>query len=787
MSRGVVLPVLCCLFLCAAAPASAQLLGHWPLDESIDGTTPDESGHGNDLLLGGGVDFVEGYFGQAASFDGQNANGDSLLADAELDLFDPGADSLTATVWVRQEAGDSSQAYEFIVSKGNATSGIIGWSIWTEGGNLLVRCNASNTSAQRASQRLEAWPSEEWGHVAIVLDRAVQQVRGYLNGSNEGWVAGGGGPSSDSLAGWGDIVSDEPLAIGHRSDGQGTLLGMVDDARIYAGALTEDEIRLAMARMKKGQASAPAPEDEAADVLRDTLLSWMPGEFAVAHDVYLGTDFADVNDADRADTTGVLVSLGADANSHDPGRLELGQTYYWRVDEVNAAPDNTIFKGQVWSFATEPVAYPIENVTVMASSSIDGVKPENVIDGSGLDENDLHSAKSADMWLSGIEAEAATIEFAFDRLYKLHAMLVWNYNVEFEAILGYGFKDVTVEYSENGVDWMALGDFEFAQATAGAGYGANTAIDFAGLAVRAVRLTAHSNWGAMAAQYGLSEVRFSYVPVQARVPQPAAGATEVAVDAPLTWRAGREAALHEVHLGTDREAVATGTVPVDTVGNNSFVPGGLDLGVTYYWRVDEVNEAEAVSVWEGDLWSFVTQAYLTIDDFESYDDDDNRIYDTWIDGWVNGTGSTVGYLEEPFAETSIVHGGRQAMPLEYINVAAPYYSEAQRDLGDADWTAGGADTLRLYVRGRAENDPDTLYLVVEDVAGHLATVVHPDETVLTTDAWQEWTIPLGDLGGIDLTSVQMVYLGVGDRDNPAAGGSGLIFIDDVQFGRPAVD
>ncbi len=260
-------------------------------------------------------------------------------------------------------------------------------------------------------------------------------------------------------------------------------------------------------------ASGPAPADGQADVPRGNVLSWAPGATAVTHDVYLGTNFNDVNEASRTNPMGVLVSQGQSESTYDPGLLELGQTYYWRIDEVNGPPDYTIFKGEVWSFEVEPLAYPIENVTAVASSSSEGAGPENTINGSGLDDGGLHSTRSSDMWLSDAEGVQPTfIEFTFDRLYKLHEMIVWNYNVQFEALLGYGFKDVTVEYSENGADWMTLGDFEFARATSQEGYASNTAIDFEGHAVLAVRLTANSNWGGMFPQYGLSEVRFMYVP-----------------------------------------------------------------------------------------------------------------------------------------------------------------------------------------------------------------------------------------------------------------------------------
>jgi hypothetical protein len=175
-----------------------------------------------------------------------------------------------------------------------------------------------------------------------------------------------------------------------------------------------------------------------------------------------------------------------------------------------------------------------------------------------------------------------------------------------------------------------------------------------------------------------------------------------------------------------------------------------------------------------------------VDDFESYDDDENRIFDTWLDGFVNGTGMTVGYFDAPFAERTIVNSGDQSMPLEYANDKAPFYSEAEFDVGGADWTVGEADTLRLFVQGSVDNGAGTLYVAVEDSAGNVAVATYPDAAVLTADTWQEWLIPYSDLAGVNLARVATLYIGVGDRDNPTAGGAGLIFIDDVGFGKPIV-
>ena len=233
----------------------------------------------------------------------------------------------------------------------------------------------------------------------------------------------------------------------------------------------------------------------------------------------------------------------------------------------------------------------------------------------------------------------------FDKVYKLYDLKVWNSNQLIESFIGFGAKKVTIEYSADGTTWTALDNVpEFARATGMPGYAANTTVNLGGVMAKFVKLTINSTWGGVAPSTGLSEVRFSYVPVQARAPQPATAATGVAVDASLNWRPGREAGSHQVFFGTDPNAVASGTAAAKTVTDHGFAPGSLNFGTTYYWKVDEVNTV----TYPGDVWSFTTQEYAAVDDFESYNDDDKRIYDAWIDGYTDGnSGSIVGYMARP--------------------------------------------------------------------------------------------------------------------------------------------
>ncbi|MHC4510786.1 MAG: discoidin domain-containing protein [Planctomycetota bacterium] len=243
-------------------------------------------------------------------------------------------------------------------------------------------------------------------------------------------------------------------------------------------------------------ASDPSPANRATDAPRDVVLSWTPGIFVPAingHKVYFSENFNDVD--------GGIGGIAQDANSFTPPqRLDFETTYYWRVDEVNGPPDSTVFKGNFWSFTTEPVGYPIGGANITATASSAGqadLGPENTINGSGLDENDLHSTEAADMWLSGNELLGAWIQYEFDKVHKLHEMWVWNSNQTFEALFGFGMKDVTVEYSTNETDWTALaGVPEFAQAPGISGYAHDTTVDFGGAVAKYIKLTAASNWAA---------------------------------------------------------------------------------------------------------------------------------------------------------------------------------------------------------------------------------------------------------------------------------------------------
>jgi len=193
---------------------------------------------------------------------------------------------------------------------------------------------------------------------------------------------------------------------------------------------------------------------------------------------------------------------------------------------------------------------------------------------------------------------------------------------------------------------------------------------------------------------------------------------------------------------------------------------------------------------------------IIVDDFESYTDDlGNRISETWRDGYGcaeaelaypgNGTGSMVGL------SVDVVRSGVQLMKLDYDNTGTAknifgdqitaYYSEAERGFYiPQDWTTEGAKALLLCFYGDPCNAAEQMYVAVEDNMGMSKLVNHPNPNALLLDAWQEWSIDLQEFSdaGVDLTSVKKMYIGVGDRDNPQAGGMGTLYFDDITLGAP---
>ena len=105
------------------------------------------------------------------------------------------------------------------------------------------------------------------------------------------------------------------------------------------------------------KAQYPWPTNGAVDVPWGTNLSWMPGCTADQHVIY----FSAVESHVREGVVAVRFPPQVrDANVFEPPALRIGETYYWRVDELTGTGSGRAHKGDVWSF-TVPDRVTIED------------------------------------------------------------------------------------------------------------------------------------------------------------------------------------------------------------------------------------------------------------------------------------------------------------------------------------------------------------------------------------------------------------------------------------------
>ncbi|MCH8193871.1 MAG: hypothetical protein IIA65_07630, partial [Planctomycetes bacterium] len=454
-------------FAAALAPDNGSIAGNlslWLRMPEVNynpgsGVWADLSGNGNDARAD-----VPNFEGPTLSA-GENAAVFSHAFGAVH--YDPGVQDILRATDLNGGAGLTDLtifSVQKVVVPGNTDQRGVGFGSWNDGGRADHFNMSFDVTVRKDNGRIEGknqdHPLDTFVIYAARMNPSV--INMWFNSTGRLELA-------YTAAGSSYTTSTDQFYVG---DMRYPAVGDFDIAEVvvYNTALSDEQIagvsewlQAHVGALASSGASGNTPGNEATDVQRDAELTWNPVASAVNRDVYFGTVFNDVNNASPDNRLDVLVSAAQVATSYDPGRLEFGQTYYWRVDEVNGAPDNTVFRGDIWSFTTEPLAIPISNVTATASSTFGASVPENTINGSGL-VDDLHGIAATDMWISaGIPA---TIEYAFDRAYKLHELWIWNSNQLIEAFVGFGAKDVVIEHSRDGENWTVLdGVGPVAQAT----------------------------------------------------------------------------------------------------------------------------------------------------------------------------------------------------------------------------------------------------------------------------------------------------------------------------------
>lgn len=421
-------------------------------------------------------------------------------------------------------------------------------------------------------------------------------------------------------------------------------------------------------------ASQPTPYDGGLFVATTPTLTWTPGLAAQRYTVVVGTD----PDVVAGATEGVEVT----ESSYTPDILSHETVYYWRVDAFDGATTQT---GTVWQFTTARETggllgrYYDGEFGALIETRID---PEINFFWDANDPNHPVDGAYSVRWQGELEAPTdGTYTFTLTsndwaRLYVDGILVVndWNthglQDTSGSIDLAAGFHGITVDFYKDPEE---------------------TSLE--------IRFWWESDLFAR-----------EIVPFGALIPEPKPVAVwplneieEVAQTVRLQWMGTDPEAQYEVYLGPNSEAL---TLLAEVEDDTSFLAEGLDPGVMYYWRVDEVLGGQTT---EGRVLAFTTASDWVLDDGENYTGrDDQAIWATWMDGYAgNGSGSLAGLFDFPYVEENIVLSGRQSLPLVYDNtgqfvdmtgkITGAKVSEISRSVQPQDWS--GQKTLQLWYHG----------------------------------------------------------------------------------------
>ena len=528
----------------------------------------------------------------------------------------------------------------------------------------------------------------------------------------------------------------------------------------------------------------PKPSDGATNVLIDTKLSWKKGEstLPLKHHLFFGTDKDAVAAGTGGTDKGVLQQV-----TYDPGILQADTAYYFRVNEVELTGSER--QGNVWSFRTvEPGPGRIirewwfdingSNVSNLTSNarypnSPDGWEFVSFFQGPTNWAEQFGSRLRG--WLFPPETGAYTFQIDAENEGQIRL------SPDEDPAKAVVIANTAAQAQSQPQNLVAGKRYYIEALMKGSTMGDSISVSWQGPGIGSMTVISGKYVGAT-----------PYLAKKAYAPFPADGASGVKQTSILSWSPGTYAVSHQLYFGTDANAVKNASTAspeykgTKALGVETYDPGKLAWNTAYYWRVDEVNSANAESPWIGNLWSFSTGPFLVVDDFEAFNDIDppnpasDRLFDAWIDGFGTLTnGAVVGHTLPPYAEQSTVHSGRQSMPYAYDNVLKT--SEATLTLVyPRDWTEEGVGKLSLWFIGAAANSAEKMYVVLNGTA----VVYHSNPAVTQTAAWTEWVIDLQAFQGVALTNVNTLTIGFGTRGSPAAGGAGTMYFDDIRLYRP---
>lgn len=514
------------------------------------------------------------------------------------------------------------------------------------------------------------------------------------------------------------------LTLGRHCAAPQFFAGQVDDVRIYNRALSQTEIVEVMVRLPL-LAWNPSPAADAIVPLEDVNeLSWSAAERAVAHDVYLGTDPNVVEGAD----VGSAVYWGRVAETSFPlaGVVESVGRYFWRIDEVEA-DGVTVHKGRLWSFGV--------GTTVVIDDFESYMEQEG--------------GRIRDVWRDGTANNTgALVGSHIERVgtarqgYSLNQRMSLTYN-----------HGGSPTYSEVEREFMPAQDWTASLANTLSVLVKGDAVTFREDPPGVFTMTASGEdiWS------NHDQMRYAWRQLNGD------GSISVRIDGiDCTHEWAKCGVMIRESLDQASAHVAMYITPDGRRAMQTRPTNGTGVCLTAHSHTGAVGTPIWIKLQRrGDqftaYYSHDGQTWIVQPDFEEV-----TTYQT--------TNPTTIYMP------TTVHIGLALSNHDERHVGTVVFSDVKTTgYVGAQWQVAeiGCD--------HPGNATDGLYVVVEDDDGAAALAVHPDPTAVNATEWTQWSIPLDDFAGVDLSHIRKVRIGVGGSDAAILPVAGRIFLDDLML------
>jgi hypothetical protein len=475
------------------------------------------------------------------------------------------------------------------------------------------------------------------------------------------------------------------------------------------------------------KASGANPPNGAVDVKQTSILTWKPGEHAVSHEVYFGTDQEAVQNADTSspEYTGTR-DLGSEG--YDPGKLDWDTTYYWRVDEVNNVNPDSPWVGSLWSFTTA-------NFLI-----VDDFEAYN-----DLDPDDPQSNRIFYAWLDGYDSPTNGSIVGYDNPPFAEQTIVHSGSqsmpLYYDNSVGHSEAELTLTYprdwTENGVDTLTIW------------FRGNPA----GLLEEPVgtyTMTASGAdiWGTA------DEFRYAWKQLSGAG---SISAQVLSVQNTDPWAKAGVMIRETLDPGSEFAFVCV------TPGNGCRFQGRLTPG----------SSATSDTGVETPEQTAITAPY-------------------WVKLERDAAGNFNGYYSSDGVswQTMTWNPQRISMPPNvYIGLALTSHNVGVTCTAEfSNVQTTGTVTPMIWTHeaigaAMATNDAEPMYVALNGNA----VAVHDNPNAALIDTWTQWNIDLQAFAdqGVNLSNVNTIAIGFGDKKNPQAGGSGTAYFDDIRLYRPA--